>query len=633
MMSSYPSGRDAAGVNGFFAASPLGFANPDEPGNLMFRYFRPQSALQRLYRAQLLRMLGVVAAIAGLAFWARDFIWAGILSNAYLNTGILLVFLFGVVMAFLRVTTLWNEENAFEALQEAHDDIRRDRNLATEDPYWRHYRALKPGRVFSKPRLLSHSFELTYDEMLRSRTLRMSVGTMNSVVGALETRISEDRSILNYLTGLLVFLGLIGTFIGLMEMVGSVGGVIGKLNSSASGGNSTAAMNGLLTSLEQPLRGMATGFSSSLFGLFGSLVLGLLTRIGAVASNALKHAFETWLVSVTQLDGPGRDEASQLARLVAENMLNPGAAGGGTGQAAASGITDVGIVATMANGFGRTNSSIEKIAEMVPRMMEVQAEQIGLLRALATSVERLAGDSGEIRSHLVTLAAAQTTTQDYMQEMIGLNRSIETRLTSGFNGMAHVMEVTGQAYLDGLRRLTSENYETNARLAKLLDVKAAGDRITEIAVGIESKIKNGMGSLVTSLERTAVTIETSMQRFANEQAEMKTLMQSQGSGHVGMTPEFEQRLSNGFSDLSRSFETVFAAYSTLINRAVLTQALGEGEPAPLAGPAQTPAGTVIPEHAMKTDKPEKPDVDHDEMRERLYRMASAMRQTGTGQGG
>ncbi len=58
-------------------------------------------------------------------------------------------------------------------------------------------------------------------------------------------------------------------------------------------------------------------------------------------------------------------------------------------------------------------------------------------------------------------------------------------------------------------------------------------------------------------------------------------MQNQGSGNVGMTPEFEQRLSNGFSDLSRSFETVFAAYSTLINRAVLTQAMGEGEPGTL----------------------------------------------------
>jgi len=77
--------------------------------------------------------------------------------------------------------------------------------------------------------------------------------------------------------------------------------------------------------------------------------------------------------------------------------------------------------------------------------------------------------------------------------------------------MAHVMEVTAQAYLDGLRRLTAE-IQTNARLAKLLDVKAAGDRITEIAVGIESEVKNGFGGLASVLERTAMSIDSSMQR-------------------------------------------------------------------------------------------------------------------------
>jgi hypothetical protein len=596
----------------------------------MIRFFKPQSDLQRVFVSQLWKMLAVVALVMALGAWAHEFVWTGIVSNVYLNIGIILVFLAGAVMALQRVTMLWNEEIAFDALKETYADIRREQLSAQDDPYWRHYRALKPGRVFSKPRLLSHSFELTYDEMLRSRTLRMSVGTMNSVVGAIETRVAEDRSILNYLTGLLVFLGLIGTFIGLMEMVGSVGGVIGRLNSSSNGTADAAAMAGLLKSLEEPLRGMATGFSSSLFGLFGSLVLGLMTRIGASASNALRHSFETWIAGVTQLEGSGVDDAGQLAKLVAENVLNPGGAGGGNGQSNATGITDVGVVATMASGFGRTNASIEKIADMVPRMMEVQAEQIALMRALATSVERLAGDTGEIRGHLVTLAAAQTTTQEFMQEIIGLNRSMETRLTSGFNGMAHVMEVTGQAYLDGLRRLTSENYETNARLAKLLDVKAAGDRITEIAVGIESKIKNGMGTLVGSLERTAVTIEASMQRFAADQADMKTILQSQAGGSVGLSPEFEQRLTNGFSEMSRSFETVFAAYSTVINRAVLKDALADAGGVSAAPPGPAPAKSNIPEHAIKSDKPEKPEIDHDEMRERLYRMASTMRQNSAG---
>ncbi len=589
----------------------------------MRTYFAPKSELQSIFSGQMYRMMLVVALLVGLCIWARHFIMEGILSNVYLNGGIVAVFIMGIMLSFRRLMGLWNEEVAFQALQEAFHDLRTEQIKGADDPYWKHYRALAPGRVFSKPKILSHSFELTFDEMLRNRSIRMSVGTMQSIMSSIDAKLAEDRSLLNYLTGLLVFLGLIGTFIGLMEMVSSVGGIIGRLN--AGNAQTSAAIGGLLKSLEDPLRGMATGFSSSLFGLFGSLVVGLMMRMSGTGATALKHAFESWLASVAQIEGSGSDDAGNLARLVAENVLNPGGAGGSTGQASASGITDVGIVATMAQGFGRTNSSIEKIADMVPRMMEVQSEQIALIRTIATSLERLAGDTGELRGQMITMTAGQATTTELMQEMINVNRSMETRLTSGFNGMAHVMEVTGQAYLDGLRRLTSENYETNARLAKLLDLKAAGDRIAEVAVGIESKVKNGMGSLVATLERTAVSIESSMQRFTAEQAELKSIMASRSGGQVGITPEFEEKLTNGFSEMSRSFETVFAAYSTVLNRAVLSQALGDGDGNPIGGPLHAPAAkSSIPEHTIKAEPKDPVDIDHDEMRDRLYKMASSM---------
>jgi hypothetical protein len=589
----------------------------------MRRFFAPKSDLQRVFSAQLKRMMFVVMLLVGLCYWARHFIWDGIVSNVYLNSGIMSVFALGVVLAFRRVAALWNEDTAFQALQEAFQDLRTEQLKGGDDPYWRHYRALKPGIVFSKPRILSHSFELTYDEMLRNRSLKMSVGTMQTIMSSIDAKLAEERSLLTYLTGLLVFLGLIGTFIGLMEMVGSVGGIIGNLNSAAS--QSSAAISGLLKSLEEPLRGMATGFSSSLFGLFGSLVVGLMVRLSGTASNALKHAFESWLASVAQIESSVADDANNLARLVADNMMNPGGSAGGSSQSSSSGITDVGVVATMAQGFGRTNSSIEKIADMVPKMMEVQSEQIALIRTIATSLERLAGDTGEMRGQFVTVAAGQLAINELVQEMINVSRSMETRLTSGFNGMAHVMEVTGQSYLDGLRRLTSENYETNARLAKLLDLKVAGDRIAEVAVGIESKVKNGMGTMIATLERTAVSIDSSMQRFSAEQSELKTIMATKSNNAVGITPEFEDRLTNGFTEISRSFETVFAAYSTVLNRAVVSQAMGDGTPGTIGAPTLAPgAKSSIPEHTIKLEAKEAAEVDHDEMRDRLYKMASSM---------
>jgi hypothetical protein len=589
----------------------------------MRKYLFPTTDLQKIFAGQLLRMLGLVAVLVALCAWARHFIIEGILSNLYLNLGIILVLAFGIGLAFRSLLSLWNEETAFQALQEAFRDIRTQQLDKPDDPYWRHYRALKPGLVFSKPRILSHSFELTYDEMLRNGTLRMSVGTMQSVMSSIDAKLAEERSFLSYLTGLLVFLGLIGTFIGLMEMVGSVGGIIGKLNASSS--QNAAAINSLLKSLEEPLRGMATGFSSSLFGLFSSLVVGLMIRLGGTGATALKHAFEGWLATVAQIEGGGAEDAGTLARLVAENMLNPAGAGGGGAQASASGITDVGIVATMAQGFGRTNAGIEKMAELAPRMIEAQMEQTALMRNIAASLDRLAGDTGEMRGQLIAISAGQTAAGELTQELIALNRSMENRLTSGFNGMAHVMEVTGQAYLDGLRRLTSENYETNARLAKLLDLKAAGDRIAEVAIGIDSKVKSGIGTLVSTLERTATSIDSSMQRFTAEQSEIKTLLASQNGGAVGITPEFEEKLTNGFSEMSRSFETVFAAYSTVLNRAVLTQAMGGGEaPAPGAAAQPPAARSSIPEHAIKSEAKDAEDVDHELMRERLYKAASAM---------
>jgi len=591
---------------------------------LMRKYFAPKSELQQAFTGQLRKMAVVVVLLVALVAWAHEFIWEGIAANVYLNGMIVAILATGIALSFARLLSLWNEDIAFQALQEAFQDLRTEQIKGTDDPYWRHYRALRPGLVFSKPKILSHSFELTYDEMLRNRTLRISVGTMQSMMSNIDAKLGEDRSLLSYITGLLVFMGLIGTFIGLMEMVSSVGGIIGRLNASQS--QTSAAIGGLLKSLEDPLRGMATGFSSSLFGLFGSLIVGLLMRMSGTGATALKHAFETWLASVAQIEGSSGEDAGNLARLVAENMLNPAGTAGGTGQATATGITDVGIVATMAQGFGRSNSTMEKIADLVPRMLEAQSEQIGLIRSIATSLERLCGDTGEMRGQLISMGAGQAATTELLQELINLNRTMETRLTSGFNGMAHVMEVTGQSYLDGLRRLTAENYETNARLAKLLDLKAAGDKIAEVAVGIEAKVKNGMGSLVTTLERTAVSIDSSMQRFTNEQAELKAILAAKSNSAVGITPEFEQKLTNGFSEMSRSFETVFAAYSTVLNRAVLTQALGDGVVQPMSGPALMPAPkSAIPEHDIKSESKDAAEIDHDEMRERLYKMASSMK--------
>jgi hypothetical protein len=585
-----------------------------------------QNDLSSIVRAQILRMSFVVVGVLILVSMSHDFILSGVKSNLTLNLAIIGLFLFGIFSSFRRVFKIRRDALAFSALQEAFDDARRERTEAIEDPYWRHYRCMERGTVVVCPKSLGHMFEIAYDELLRAKNLSISASTMNNVIEGVEARLADERSQLGYLSGLLVFLGLIGTFIGLMEMVGSVGTIIGSLNSAQ--GASSEAMKTLLQSLQIPLTGMATGFSSSLFGLFGSLVLGLLTRFGNQALNFMKDEFSSWLAGVSHLDG-GRGDTRDLAQLIAYN-LNDTAGAGGSGPS--GGITDVGVVATMAQGFGRMNSGMDAVGQLLPRMLDIQVEQATMMKALLVGLDRLVADSSEIRERLGSMVAGQAMHSEYLQELINQQRNTESKLTSGFNGMAHIMEVTGQAYLDGLRRLTSENYETNARLAKLLDLKAAGDRIAESAAGIESKVKNGFSGLASALERTSMSIESSMQRVSQDQAELKEVLVSRGGngngGPVGLSPEFEDRLTAGFSDISRSFETVFAAYSTIVNRSLVQQAMDKAEPGIQTVALPSGTGASLPEHEIRSSAKAEPEINHDELRQKLYAAAFIQRKSG-----
>jgi hypothetical protein len=606
----------------------------------MRRLFVGETQVETTLKQQTLKIVGSIGALLALTAWAHEFVWTGIKSNLYLNGAIIGLFSFGVIMVLAGLKGLRNEGLALAALQEVYDDIRNEKAQSQRDPFWRHYRALQPGRVFARPSVLGHMFELTYDELLRSKDIRISVGTMQNLVQGIESKLADQRSLSVYITGLLVFLGLIGTFIGLMEMVGSVGGIIGSLQGmqSATG----TAVQQLLKNLEEPLRGMATGFSSSLFGLFGSLTLGVIGRMGATASNAMKHEFEDWLAGVAQLENRKSGEVGDLARMISNNLMGVPQPAGASGQGAAapgaqaapptigvsygghSPLSDVGVVATLSQGFGRSNDSLSSLNANMGRLVEAQEGAAEMIRQMAASIDRMAGDAAQTREHLMTVASQQNTHAEYLQELVNLNRTLESRLTSGFNGMAHVMEVTGQAYLDGLRRLTAENYETNARLAKLLDVKAASDRITEIATGIESKVKGSFGTMTTMLERTAVALESSVHKVAEGQKEIKEALKSGVGGTVGMSSDFEQKLASSFSEMSRSFETVFAAYSTIVSKALVNQPAGQGgAPGDGAAMARERALQAAWTPAPKTDGAEEQSAAaEDESRRQFYEMAA-----------
>ncbi|RAI45544.1 flagellar motor protein MotA [Rhodoplanes roseus] len=227
-------------------------------------------------RIYLFRMLVFLVLGALLVVVLHRQIWAAFLANPGLNGLIVGVLLIGVVLGFRQVVRLFPEVAWVNGFRLA------DPGLAVERP----------------PTLLAPMAAILGDRM---GSMALSAQTMRSILDSIAMRLDEARDTARYMTGLLVFLGLLGTFWGLIETVGSVGKVIEGLKI---GGDSSAMLDALKEGLAAPLGGMGISFSSSLFGLAGSLVLGFLDLQASQAQNRFYTELEDWLATtVRELGG------------------------------------------------------------------------------------------------------------------------------------------------------------------------------------------------------------------------------------------------------------------------------------------------------------------------------------------
>ena len=154
------------------------------------------------------------------------------------------------------------------------------------------------GPVFLKP-LTRHLAGIHRDRF------RLSALSLRTVLEGIRAHLDESREICRYLIGLLIFLGLLGTFWGLLRTISSVGDVVGGLQVGSRDFGAVFAT--LKAGLQGPLQGMGTAFSTSLFGLGGSLVLGFLDIQAGHAQNRFFNEMEEWLSGVTQLIDRGDD--------------------------------------------------------------------------------------------------------------------------------------------------------------------------------------------------------------------------------------------------------------------------------------------------------------------------------------
>jgi len=223
--------------------------------------------------------------------------------------------------------------------------------------------------------------------ILGDRAGRMAISPqiLRSLLDSVATRLDEARDTSRYMTGLLVFLGLLGTFWGLIETVGSVGGVIQNLKV---GGDAAAMFDTLRDGLAAPLGGMGISFSSSLFGLAGSLVLGFLDLQSGQAQNRFYVNLEDWLSTTVRdlSDHPATTEAA-VPGMTAEvrnamDRLREVIAETGSSKAATN------AMANLAEAIQGLVHHMRQEQQMIRNWADAQAEQNGEIRRLLEIIAR-----------------------------------------------------------------------------------------------------------------------------------------------------------------------------------------------------------------------------------------------------
>ncbi len=279
------------------------------------------------------------------------------MANPGLNGLILGVLIIGIAMAVRNVTVLMPEVRWVNSF--------RRREATFEQP---------------PPRLVAPMAALLRD---RADSFALSTSTWRSILDSISTRLDENRDILRYLAGLLVFLGLLGTFWGLVTTVSSVGATIQSL--SVASGDTGIIFEDLKKGLSAPLAGMGIAFSSSLFGLSGSLVLGFLDLQAGQAQNRFYTELEDWLSTITDLEELGltEEEAGNSALEIRASIerLSRVVQDGGGGRASTA------AMANLAEGIQGMVQHMRKEQQMVRDWMEAQSTQ---QQALQDTLKRLA---------------------------------------------------------------------------------------------------------------------------------------------------------------------------------------------------------------------------------------------------
>ncbi len=386
----------------------------------------------------LVRMLLFMAAVVGLAYVLHEDLLRVFLNTPILNGVIVAVLVVGIFFVMRQVISLWPEVK-----------------------WLRRFHHREEGA----PRLETDSINLLSPlaNMLGDRQdrLRLSPTATRAVLDGIAARLDERRDLTRYLIGLLIFLGLLGTFWGLLETISAVADAIGSLQ--VTGGDAVQMFAKLKGSIEGPLKGMATAFGASLFGLSGSLVLGFLELQASQAQGRFHIELEEWLASATRLSSGVQSEGEHGVSAYVEALL----------ERTADGLDD--LTRTLRRAEEGREATVSASATLVERL----AALAEAMRGQQTLLARMGEQSIELRAAInrlgerfsegdrEALAIHQRSIETHLARIVDENMRSRSALSEDLRGL--VERLAGRASEEERESLLSHQRTIEGHLARLVE--------------------------------------------------------------------------------------------------------------------------------------------------------------------
>jgi hypothetical protein len=351
---------------------------------------------------------------------------------------------------------------------------------------------------------------------------------------------------------------------GLLKMVGSIGGILAGLQSMSGGSNGGDAFGELLSQLQQPLGGMATGFASSLFGLFGSLVVGLLGRYAHQAASQLKVEFESWLAAVAQIDthssgatatggGMSHADMTKMTKLLSDIAAN-------TAKAGRALDATVVLLGKLAEGQGAIAGAVAQIDQTMTATTAFQdAVLVGLgtMKPTAPALAELSGDVRGIGERLAQLDRHMAGAAGFHESVLTELRTIRSAvpaLTELGVEMRGVGDRISQHIDHGLRTIG----ETTDHMAEKLDIRQS-ELMDQLANRQATMLRNLSGEIARL--QAASGPEAASPQLVDL---LTRLHQDLSSRTVNATVDLsrmEEVMTDGFQEISRNMEAAFEAFA------------------------------------------------------------------------